>query len=240
MVLADDNFASIIAAVREGRAIFENIRKTLVYLLTGNAAELAVMLTAAVAGWPLPLLPLQLLWVNVVTDGLPALALVMDPPDEAVLRRAPRHPDEPMLGAKEWRVIAGAGLVESCTVLAVFAWALGALGVGTARSMAFSTLVFAELFRGFAARSPTQVFWEVGAFTNLRLLAVVGVSVSLQIAIHHIPSAQELFGIVALTAPQWAVTGLLALIPVSVLELRKLLRRSVFDPSPTSDRRRAP
>ena len=88
MVLTDDNFASIVAAVREGRGIFDNIRKTLVYLLTGNSAELAVMLIAAIVGLPLPLLPLHLLWINLVTDGLPALALVMDPPDGDALRRA--------------------------------------------------------------------------------------------------------------------------------------------------------
>src|SRR3970282_1356144 len=92
MVLSDDNFASIVAAVREGRGIFDNIRKTLVYLLAGNAGELAVMLSPAVLGLPLPLLPLHLLWINLVTDGLPALALVMDPPDSDLLKRPPRPP----------------------------------------------------------------------------------------------------------------------------------------------------
>ena len=238
MVLADDNFASIIAAVREGRAIFDNIRKTLVYLLTGNTAELAVMLSATVAGWPLPLLPLHLLWINVITDGLPALALVMDPPDEDVLRRPPRHPDEAMLGRREWRFIAAAGLVESCTVLGVFAWALAARGpLEEARSLAFSTLVLAELFRAFAARSTSRLLWEVGAFTNVRLLAVVGLSVLLQVGIHHIPAAQPLFEVGALSPVEWAVAGLAALIPVTALEIGKLVRRSVFD-APSSPPRR--
>src|SRR6185369_5397352 len=98
IVLADDNFASIVAAIREGRGIFDNIRKALVYLLAGNAAELAVMLIASLAGLPLPLLPLQLLWVNLVTDGLPALALVIDPPDSDVMAQPPRPPVEPILG----------------------------------------------------------------------------------------------------------------------------------------------
>ena len=95
MVLADDNFASIVAAIREGRGIFDNIRKTLVYLLTGNAAELLLMLVAALVGLPLPLLPLHLLWINLVTDGLPALALVMDPPAAMSCggrRGRPKHP----------------------------------------------------------------------------------------------------------------------------------------------------
>jgi Ca2+-transporting ATPase len=226
MVLADDNFASIIAAVREGRGIFDNIRKTLVYLLSGNTGELAVMLVAALAGWPLPLLPLHLLWINVVTDGLPALALVVDPPEEDVLNRAPRHPDEPMLGRREWQFIVSTGLLQAATTLGVFVWALEARDLVEARNLAFSVLVFGELFRAFAARSTTRVFWEVGAFTNLRLLGVVVVSVLLQLGIHHIPVAQDIFEIGALSAADCALTLLVALAPVTVIELSKLARRS--------------
>jgi hypothetical protein len=109
MVLADDNFASVVAAVREGRAIFDNIQKTLVYLLAGNAGELLTLLVAAALGMPLPLLPLQLLWVNLMTDGLPALALVTDPADDQVLARPPRPPSAPMLGRAEWLAIGGGG-----------------------------------------------------------------------------------------------------------------------------------
>jgi P-type Ca2+ transporter type 2C len=225
MVLADDNFASIIAAVGEGRGIFDNIRKTLVYLLSGNAAELTVMLVAAVAGWPLPLLPLHLLWINVATDGLPALALVVDPPEEDVLRRPPRHPDEPMLGRQEWRFIAATGLAQAIATLGIFVWALSARDLVEARNLAFSVLVFGELFRAFAARSTTRVFWEVGAFTNLRLLGVVVVSVLLQLGIHHIPAAQEVFEIGALSIADCALTLLVALGPVTAIELSKLARR---------------
>jgi Ca2+-transporting ATPase len=226
MVLADDNFASIIAAVREGRGIFDNIRKTLVYLLSGNTGELAVMLVAALAGWPLPLLPLHLLWINVVTDGLPALALVVDPPEEDVLKRPPRHPDEPMLGRREWQFIVSTGLLQAATTLGVFVWALEARDLVEARNLAFSVLVFGELFRAFAARSTTRVFWEVGAFTNLRLLGVVVVSVLLQLGIHHIPVAQDIFEIGQLSAADCALTLLVALVPVTVIELSKLARRS--------------
>ena len=178
MVLADDNFASIVAAIREGRGIFDNIRKTLVYLLSGNTAELTVMLVAALGGLPLPLLPLHLLWINVVTDGLPALALVVDPPEDDVLQRPPRHPDEPMLGRAEWRFIITTGLLQAAATLGVFVWALNARDLSEARNLAFSVLVFGELFRAFAARSTTRVFWEVGAFTNVRLLGVVVFSVA--------------------------------------------------------------
>ena len=225
MVLADDNFASIVAAIREGRGIFDNIRKTLVYLLSGNTAELAVMLVAALAGWPLPLLPLHLLWINVVTDGLPALALVVDPPEGDVLQRPPRHPDEPMLGREQWLFIVSTGALQAVATLSVFVWALNSRDLVEARNLAFSVLVFGELFRAFAARSTTRLFWEVGAFTNVRLLGVVVVSVLLQLGIHHIPAAQAIFEIGPLSGPDCALTLLVAMGPVTVIELAKLVRR---------------
>jgi Ca2+-transporting ATPase len=185
VVLADDNFASIVAAIREGRGIFDNIRKALVYLLAGNVAELAVMLVAAISGLPLPLLPLQLLWINLVTDGLPALALVMDPP--------PRATDEPILGGPEWRLILIAGLLETLVTLGVFVWALHERDLAEARALAFAVLVFGELFKAFAFRSPTRVFWQVGAFSNLVLLGVVVVSIAAQLAIFRTAVLQDLF-----------------------------------------------
>ena len=227
MVLADDNFASIVAAIGEGRGIFDNIRKTLVYLLSGNAAELTVMLVTAVVGLPLPLLPLHLLWINVVTDGLPALALVVDPPEQDVLRRPPRHPDEPILGRPQWTFIAITGLLQAAATLVVFVWALEAREVTEARNLAFSVLVFGELFRAFAARSTTRVFWEVGALTNVRLLGVVVFSVLLQLGIHHIPAAQAIFEIGALSAADCVLTLLVALAPVTAIEIAKLVRRWV-------------
>ena len=225
MVLADDNFASIVAAIREGRGIFDNIRKTLVYLLSGNTAELTVMLVAALGGLSLPLLPLHLLWINVVTDGLPALALVVDPPEDDVLQRPPRHPDEPMLGRAEWHFIITTGLLQAAATLGVFVWALNARDLSEARNLAFSTLVFGELFRAFAARSTTRVFWEVGVFTNLRLLGVVLFSVLMQLGIQYIPAAQAVFEVGPLSAADCALTLLVALGPVSVIEVAKLVRR---------------
>jgi Ca2+-transporting ATPase len=222
MVLADDNYASILAAVAEGRGAYDNIRKTLVYLLAGNAAELAVMLIAAIAGMPLPLLPIHLLWINVVTDGLPALALVMDPVAEDVLRRPPRPPDEAMLGAAEWRTVAMAAAVEGFVTLMVFAFMLTHGTLPEARSAAFTTLVLSELLRAFAARNPTRTFWQVGALTNLRLLGVIAASAAAQVAIHQLPSGQAFFGIVALAPMRWLLAFTMALVPVTILEVRKL------------------
>jgi Ca2+-transporting ATPase len=230
MILADDNFASIVAAVREGRGIFDNIRKSLVYLLAGNTGELLVMLVAAVAGLPLPLLPLHLLWINLATDGFPALALVMDPPERDVLRRSPRLPSEPMLGRPEWVNIAWTGVLQATVALVVFVWALRERDVGEARSLVFTTLVFGELFRAFASRSTTRLFWEVGAFTNLRLLGVVVISVLVQIGIHHVPALARVFQIRDLPLEDYALTLLLGLIPVTALELTKLARRAFTVP----------
>jgi Ca2+-transporting ATPase len=225
MVLADDNFASIVAAVREGRGIFDNIRKTLVYLLTGNAAELAVMLVTALAGLPLPLLPLHLLWINLVTDGLPALALVMDPPDPDALQRPPRPPVEPMLGRREWTAIAVMGALEATVVIAIFVWTLRREGVDAARAVAFDTLVISELLRAFAARSPTRVLAQVGVFTNVRLIAVVFLSVLFQLALHQVPGLIRLFQLADLPLADRVLPLLLGLIPVTALELGKLARR---------------
>ncbi|HET7687869.1 MAG TPA: cation-translocating P-type ATPase [Candidatus Macondimonas sp.] len=225
MVLTDDNFASIVAAVEEGRGIYDNIRKALVYLLAGNAGELLVMFVAALVGLPLPLLPLHLLWINLVTDGLPALALVTDPVDRDAMQRPPRPPDQSMLGRSQWVSIAATGLLLTTVTLGVFIWALQMRDLVEARNLAFATLVFGELFRAFAARSPTRLFFEVGVFTNLRLLGVVSLSMLLQIGIHHVPVTQDIFQIGALSLADCGLTLLLGLLPVTVLELAKIVRR---------------
>jgi Ca2+-transporting ATPase len=225
MVLTDDNYASIVAAVEEGRGIYENIQKTLVYLLAGNAAEILVMLGAALAGWPIPLLPLHLLWINLVTDGLPALALVMDPAPPDAMGHPPRRPDEPMLGWPEWRRIVAVALVECAVTLATFGVVLAARDVTEARTMAFATLVFSEVFRAFAARSPRRVYWEVGPTSNLKLVAVVVASVLLQIGLLWLPASRALFGVTVFSPADLAITLALALIPVTAWELGKLATR---------------
>jgi Ca2+-transporting ATPase len=240
MVLADDNFASLVAGIKEGRAIFDNIRKTLIYLLTGNVGELVVMLGAAVVGLPLPLLPLHLLWINLVTDGFPALALVMDPATEDVMARPPRSPREPMLGRREWSSILVTGLLEGTLVLGSFTWALRSGSLEQARSFAFATLVFAELFRSFAARHRFKLLWEVGALTNLRLVAVVAASALAQLAIGQIEATQELFQITSIHWRAWLLALLLGLVPVSVLELTKLVRRARARLGPRADRALGP
>jgi Ca2+-transporting ATPase len=225
MILADDNFASIVAAVREGRGIFDNIRKSVLYLMAGNVGEMAVMLGAAIVGLPLPLLPLQILWVNLITDGLPALALVMEPTDRDILRRPPRRPEEAMLGSSEWRLIVAIGLIHGAVALAVFVWALGARGLPEARALTFSTLVFGQIYSSLGFRNRLKVLWEIGPMTNIRLVAVVAVSALLQLALQRIPVARDLFHLTVPSIGNQVIPLLAGLIPISVLELAKLVPR---------------
>ena len=227
MVLTDDNFASIVAAIREGRGIFDNIQKALAYLLAGNTSELLAMLVAVAIGLPLPLLPLHLLWINLVTETFPALALVIDPTDEDVLSRPPREVGRPILGRREWISILATAAIQAIVMLSVYVYALRTRNVDEARSIAFTALVLGDLFRAFAARSATRLFWEVGIFTNLRLLGVIFFLASVQIAILFIPLTQRLFRIGAQTASDAFLCIGAGLVAVTILELAKVVRRSI-------------
>jgi Ca2+-transporting ATPase len=225
IVLADDNFASIVAGIREGRGIFENIRKSLLYLLGGNTGELMLMLGAAIVGLPTPLLPLQILWINLVTDGLPALALVLDAPDRDALAHPPRRVDEPMVGRPEWGIVCLTGLILAGTVFAVFAWTLSHGGIHLARSLSFTTLVFGHTIMALAFRNPSKTLWELGLFTNRRLLLVIAGSGLIQLLIVLSRVGQGLFQLTNASLQADAVAALLGLVPVSVLEAIKLARR---------------
>jgi Ca2+-transporting ATPase len=136
-----------------------------------------------------------------------------------------------MLGRPQWTVVIATGLLQAAVTLSVFVWALGSRGLDEARNLAFSVIVFAELFRSFAARSTTRPFWEVGVFTNLRLVGVVLVSALVQLGLHHIPFAQTLLGTGPLFAADCALSVALGLIPMSILECSKLIRR-IGQPAP--------
>ncbi|SHI51147.1 calcium-transporting P-type ATPase, PMR1-type [Desulfofundulus thermosubterraneus] len=215
MVLADDNFATIVAAVEEGRGIYDNIRKFIRYLLSCNVGEVLVMFFAVLAGLPLPLLPIQILWMNLVTDGLPAMALGVDPPDTDIMYRPPRHPRESIFAhGLAWRIL-GSGLAIGLCTLLVFAGVhvLGHGHLDLARTMAFNTLVFSQLFFVFACRSEHHTIWEVGLFSNPHLLGAVLCSIFLQLAVTYVPYLQPVFHTVPLDAPQWLVIILISLAP---------------------------
>ena len=227
IILTDDNFASIVAAVEEGRGIYDNITKTLAYLLSGNVGELAVMFVAALLGWPLPLLPIQLLWINLVTDGLPALALATDPIDPGVLTRPPRHPEAHLVDWRFVQRIVFVGCLTAGVALSAFAYEWYTdHNLAHARDAAFSVLVMAELFRAFGARTDTRTVWQVGLVSNLQLCVIVMASFALQLALQYLPSMQVLFGTTPLSLVHAVVWLLLGSLPLLTLELRKVWQRS--------------
>jgi Ca2+-transporting ATPase len=226
IIITDDNFASIVAAVEEGRGIYDNIAKTLGYLLGGNTGELIVMLSAVLLGWPLPLLPLHLLWINLVTDGLPALALATDPIDPGVLNRPPRHSQESLFNRDFLTLILFTGLLTAGVTLGMFAYELYINNsLEQARDAAFTALVIAELLRSFGARSDRLNLWQIGLFSNMRLFMIVVVSFALQLAMHYIPMLQALLQIEPVTPKQCAAWIGVGFIPLVILELRKVISR---------------
>jgi Ca2+-transporting ATPase len=224
VVISDDNFASIVAAVEEGRGIFDSIRKALVYLLATNTAELALMLTAAVVGLPLPLLPIQLLWVNLVTDALPAVALAMDPPPRDVLSRAPRDPAEPMIGRAEWLTVAVIGALLAAVSLASFLYFDRIAGLAQARSAVFSTLVFGQLGLSLAARSASEPYVRTQPLQKPALLIVVLLSLLAQLSIYQLGATRRIFQIEALSVFDFAILAGFALLPMVLVELGKIVR----------------
>lgn len=228
MVLTDDNFASIVSAVEEGRGIFDNIRKVLQFLLSCNFGEILLMLVAGLAGWPTPLLPIQLLWINLVTDGLPALALSLEPPEPDVMRRKPRRPDESLLSLGLGLSIVWQGALVGSVGLIAFAFGyLQHADVERARAMTFCVVVYAELLRALAARSQTMTLGQLGLFSNPQLLLAIVVSGMLQVSVAVMPFTQRVFDVPAHTAAEWTIVVLLAVAPVTLIEVSKvLLRRS--------------
>ncbi len=242
IVLADDNFASIVAAVEEGRAIFSNIRKFLRYLLSSNIGEVMTMffgvlladvigLTAAGgAGVALPLLATHILWINLVTDGAPALALGMDPADAGVMTRPPRPRDEGVITPRMWRGIAYVGVIMAAGTLLILDASLpGGLIEGSgdmryAQTMAFNTLVFFSLFTVFNARSDERSAFD-GLFSNQWLWGAVLLSVLLQTAVIYVPILQQAFSTVALNGVDWLICVAMGSSVIWLRELTKLIAR---------------
>ncbi len=226
MIITDDNFASIVAAVEEGRGIYDNIRKTLQYLLAGNSAELLLMFAGVLLGLPAPLMPIHLLWINLVTDGLPALCLATDRIDSDVMARNPRPRSESITDAKFVRSMVFTGFLTAGVAFAVYYYGLQTGTTESARSAAFAVLVFAELLRSFGARSETKPIWRIPFFSNRPLIIVVAISFGLQIWSQH----NETFGRFLKSSYLPLTDSLLifglAFIPLLALEMVKVVRQT--------------
>ncbi len=224
MVLTDDNFASIVAAVEEGRGIYDNIQKFMHYLLACNAGEVLVMFVAAVAGWPAPLAAIQILWLNLVTDGLPALALGLEPPEPDIMERSPRPPRQPVITLQRGLEILAHGAVVAAVIVAAFwlTWRGDPERLPQARTVTFCVAAFAQLLFAIGCRSDRRTALGLGFFGNPALLVAIAMSGLLQVAVVALPPARMFFEVGPQPGRDWPLIAAFALVPVTIVELAKL------------------
>ena len=224
MILLDDNFTTIVKSVREGRRIFDNIRKFIKYVMTGNSGEIWAIFLAPVVGLPIPLLPIHILWINLVTDGLPGLALTMEPAEKNIMRRPPRAPNESIFAqGMGWHILV-AGLIIGLTSLGTQAWAIDA-GNTKWQTMVFTVLCFSQLGHVLAIRSSHLSLFQQGLHSNKPLIAAVIFTSFLQLALIYFPPFQRIFSVEALTLKELLICLLLSGTTFTAVELEKLFKR---------------
>jgi Ca2+-transporting ATPase len=224
MVLTDDNFASIINAVEEGRGIFDNIQKFVFYLLACNTGEVLFVLVAALVGWPAPLTAIQLLWINLVTDGLPALALGMEPPERDIMRRRPRPARAPVITPRAGLLILAHGVLIAAVSATGFALVYSRAGLEHARTAALCITAYAQLFFALSCRSQRFTLPELKVFSNPYLFGAMAVSALLQFSLVALPFARPILEVTGHPQSEWALVFLLALTPVTIAEVAKIVR----------------
>jgi Ca2+-transporting ATPase len=227
LVLLDDNFATIVTAVREGRRIYDNIRKFIRYAMTGNLGEIWTIFLAPFLGLPIPLLPIHILWVNLVTDGLPGLALAAEPGERGLMRRPPRPPAESVFAHGMWQHIVWVGLLLGGVCVATQAWA-HANGVAHWQTMVFTVLAMSQLGHVMAIRSERDSLFTQGIASNLPLALAVGFTVLLQLAVIYVPWLNRIFHTQPLSAAELALCfGLSSIVFVGVELEKALVRRGL-------------
>ena len=227
MVLTDDNYASIVSAVEEGRIIYSNIRKFVYYLLSFNVGEIMAIFLAMLAGWPVPLTAIQLLVLNLVTDGAPALALGMEKGDPDIMKRPPRRPDEPVINREMIRGIAVQTVAITAATLTAFIIGLHRFpnNLAAAQTMAFATLSISELFRAYTSRSERYSLWDIGVFSNKWMQWAVLASLAIVLAIIYVPFLDPIFDTTLLSLREWMVMTPLILLPAVAAEANKYFLR---------------
>jgi len=238
LVLLDDNFATIVAAVKEGRRIYDNIRKFVRYAMTGNSGEIWTIFLAPLLLLPIPLLPIHILWVNLVTDGLPGLALAAEPAERGIMQRPPRPPNESLFTQGMWQHILGMGLLIAGLCLAVQAWALHT-GHAHWQTMVFTVLTLAQMAHVMAIRSESEPLWRLGLASNRPLLGAVLLTFALQMATIYVPFLNPIFRTEPLSLGELGICVAAALVVYCVVELEKAWRRkrrasgsAIDDPAP--------
>ncbi|WP_299087030.1 calcium-translocating P-type ATPase, SERCA-type [uncultured Metabacillus sp.] len=227
LVLVDDNFATIKSAIKEGRNIYENIRKFIRYLLASNVGEILVMLFAMILALPLPLVPIQILWVNLVTDGLPAMALGLDQPEGDLMKRKPRHPKEGVFArGLGWKVVSRGFLIGIATLAAfMIVYYRNPNELAYAQTIAFATLVMAQLIHVFDCRSEKSIF-ERNPFENMYLIGAVISSILLMLVVIYYPPLQPIFHTLPIMTRDWLLVLGLSAIPTFLLAGSLLTRKS--------------
>jgi len=224
MILLDDNFASIVAAVREGRRIFDNIRKFVRFVMTGNSGEIGTLFLAPFLGLPIPLLPIHILWVNLVTDGLPGLALAVEPEEKGIMQRPPRPPRENLFAHGIWQHILWVGGLITALCLITQAWAMR-VGDAHWQTMVFTVLTLSQMTHVLAIRSETESLFTRGLTTNLPLLGAVLLTFVLQMATIYVPALNPIFHTEPLTAVELGICLLLSGVVFVAVEIEKALVR---------------
>jgi P-type Ca2+ transporter type 2C len=224
MILLDDNFATIVKSIKEGRRIYDNIRKFIRYLLSTNSGELWTLFLAPFLGLPIPLLPIHILWINLVTDGLPALALSMEPEEGDVMKRPPRNPQESLFAGGLGIQVVWVGLLMGAVTLSLQAWAIR-VGDVHWQTMVFTVLCLTQLGAVMAIRSEQESLFRQGIFTNKPLLLSVFATLGLQLATIYVPSLNRIFKTQPLSAGELALVLILATIVFFAIELQKLLQK---------------
>ncbi|MFH1773383.1 MAG: calcium-transporting P-type ATPase, PMR1-type [Methanobacteriota archaeon] len=235
MVLLDDNFASIVAAVEEGRVVFENIKKYLMYLLSSNLGEVLLMSAAILAGLPLPLIAIQILYVNIATDGLPAIALSVDPPEPDIMRRPPRNPRQGIFTRHVVGLIGVGGVWSASVNLGIFLWALNSgRSLIEAQCMVFVTLIIIQFFKAFNYRSDRLSIFKIGLFTNRWLTAAIVWECIILLLVVYLPFLQAPFNTYSLSIADWIIAIFAALTIFPVLETAKFAAGRSWSIRPSS------
>jgi Ca2+-transporting ATPase len=224
MILLDDNFATIAKAVREGRRIFDNIRKFIKYTLTSNAGEIWVIFLAPLVGLPIPLLPVHILWINLVTDGLPGLALSSEKAEKDIMQRPPRHPKESIFSKGLGVHVMWVGLLMGAISLGTQAWSIHD-GNSHWQTMVFNVLCLSQMGHVLAIRSESQSFFRMGMFSNKPLIGAVLLTLFLQIAVTYVPFLHPIFKTESLTLNEFLLVGVASSLVFFAVEIEKAIAR---------------
>ena len=227
MILTDDNFVTIVEAVKQGRNIYDNIRKAVHFLIATNIGEIVTIFLGLILGMNAPLLAIQLLWINLVTDSIPAIALGLEPEDKNIMNRKPKDAKKGIFSDGLWGKIIVEGTMIGVLTLFIFSLGNKLYGLDVARTMAFISLGMIEMIHSFNIRSEESIF-KVGLFHNKYLVGAFVIGLIMQIGIVFVPWLAKVFDLVPLTLVQWLYVAGVSISPIIIVELQKKLNENLF------------